>query len=81
MLVGKFRDQWQPHVAGFGIAVQQHHGVALAGNEIMQLDAVDLGELALRCLRQRRADDITATMARQILIADCIRFSLFSMNR
>jgi hypothetical protein len=26
------------------------------------------------------ATDITATMARQILIADCIRFSSFSVN-
>ncbi len=52
VLVGKFCDQWQPHVAGFGIAVQQHHRVALAGNEIMQLDAARLGELALRRLRQ-----------------------------
>jgi hypothetical protein len=50
MLVGQFRDHSQPHVAGFGIAMQQHQRVALAGDQIMQFDAVDLGELALRRL-------------------------------
>ena len=54
VLVGEFGDQRPPHVAGFGIAVQQHDRIALAGDEIMQPDAVDLGEFALRGLRQGR---------------------------
>src|SRR5882762_6100865 len=39
-------------MAGFGIAVQQHDGLAVAGDEIVQPDAVDLGEFALRRLRK-----------------------------
>ncbi len=41
-------------MAGLGKAVQQHDGIAPAGDEIMQIDAVDLGEFALRALRQGR---------------------------
>ena len=52
VLVGEFGDQRPPHMAGFGKAVQQHDGIALAGDEIMQPDAIDLGEFALRGLRQ-----------------------------
>ena len=55
MFVREFCDQRQPHMAGFGVAVQQHDGVALAGDQIMQLDAIDLGEFALRRLRERFA--------------------------
>jgi hypothetical protein len=33
--------------------MQQHHRIALAGNEIVQLDPVDVGKLALRRLRER----------------------------
>jgi hypothetical protein len=40
-------------MAGLGIAVQQHDGIALAGNEIVQPDAVELCEFALRRLRKR----------------------------
>jgi len=40
-------------MAGLGISVQQHDGIALAGNEIVQPDTVDLGEFALRRLRER----------------------------
>jgi len=32
--------------------MQQHERIALAGDEIVQLDAVDVGELALRRLRK-----------------------------
>src|SRR5271154_2237002 len=32
-------------MAGFGKAMQQHDGVALAGDEVMQPDSVDVGEL------------------------------------
>ncbi len=39
-------------MAGFGIAVQQHDGVALAGGEIVQPDSIDLGEFMLRRLRK-----------------------------
>jgi hypothetical protein len=51
--VGKLCDQRQPHMAGLGKAVQQHDRVALARDEIMQLDAVDVCEIALRRLRHR----------------------------
>src|SRR5436190_12727338 len=43
----------RPHMAGLGIAVQQHDRIALAGYEIVQPDTVDLGEFALRRLRKR----------------------------
>jgi len=56
MLVGKFRDQRQPHTGWFRQSHAAARRVALAGDQIMQLDAIDLSELALRCLRQRRAD-------------------------
>src|SRR5258705_12967108 len=39
-------------MAGLGIAVQQHDGIALAGDEIVQPDTIDLGEFALRRLRK-----------------------------
>ena len=48
VLVGKFCDQRPPHMAGFGKAMQQHDGITLAGNQIVQLDAVGFGEFALR---------------------------------
>jgi hypothetical protein len=43
-------------MAGLGKAVQQHDGIALAGDEIVELDAVDVGKSALRRLRQRRPE-------------------------
>ena len=48
VLVGKLCDQRPPHMAGFGKAMQQHDGIALAGDQIVQLDAVDVGKFALR---------------------------------
>ena len=47
VFVGKLCDQRPPHVAGFGEAMQQHDRIAFAGDEVMQPDAVDLGEFAL----------------------------------
>ncbi len=47
---GQLGDQRQPHMAGLRIAMKQHHWIALAGDQIMQPDAIRLGEAALRGL-------------------------------
>ena len=84
-LSASFDDQRPPHVAGFGIAVQQHDGIALAGDEVVQPDAVDLGEFALRRLRERgvessdatdKAINITDATARRFRSRHCIRYAL-----
>ena len=53
--LGKLRHERAPHVAVLRVAMQQDDRLALPGREIMQPHAVDVGEAALRRLRQRRA--------------------------
>jgi len=84
MPVGKPGDQRQPHMAAFAKTVQQHNGVALPGYEIVQPDAADVSEFALRRLpRVRRGDRNNATasaintmhaMARPVCGTHCICF-------
>jgi hypothetical protein len=45
--LGERRDERKPHVAGLRVAVQQNDRAALAGDAVVQPDAVDLGEAFL----------------------------------
>jgi hypothetical protein len=49
----QLRDQWPPHPAGLGKAVQEDDGFALAGGEVMDPHAVDVGEPVLDAGRRR----------------------------
>jgi len=44
MLLGEYRHEGTPHVARFGVPVEQDHGAALTAGEISQPDPIHLGE-------------------------------------
>src|SRR5438874_12618289 len=46
----ELRHERAPHVAGLGVAMQQHHRVTLADDQIVQPHAMHVGEAALRPL-------------------------------
>jgi hypothetical protein len=45
--LGQLGDERPPHVTGLRVAMQQQHRLALAGGEVVQLGAVDLGKAAV----------------------------------
>ncbi len=47
--LGELRNQRQPHVAVLGVAVQQEDRLALPGDQVVELYAIDVGEAALDC--------------------------------
>jgi len=47
----EFGDQRQPHMAGFGVTMQEDHWIALTGGQIVESGAVDVCEAAVRGLR------------------------------
>ena len=82
--LGQLGDQRPPHVAGLGVAVQQDHRLAVAGGEIVEPDAVDVGEAALdgrhllcsRRSRQAESRDDETQIRRQRRSRPCHRIGL-----
>ena len=63
--LGELGDQRQPHVAGLGVAMQQDHRIALAGDQIVDRGAVDLGGAAVDRDRRPRPSPGQGTPARR----------------
>ena len=53
--LGERRDERKPHAAGLRVAVQQNGRAALAGDPVVQPDAVDLGEAFLHRVTSLRS--------------------------